>query len=451
MLGRTTAGSLDQRPALRARRHRRRRRRRHAARRRSRHHRRHRPRRPDLHDAHQRVHAEQPVHLGAGHRQGRDHRRRRAAPAAHRRALPRRTPDPTRTRPPHCTTPCPDQGGSSCPPHPCAAAGSLAAGTAAAARARRRLHVQHPRGRGHGRRATAPAAAAVTGNDEPGDDGRHRLLRPGRRPRLDGLRSPSRAVAEAAKYADVELGQAEGTNDVNLQISQIETFINDGVDAIVLLPFDGAALTEVAIKAMEAGIPSSTSTASSPSPFAARTTVLGDNYGMGVSAGTYICEQLGDNPDAVVAEIAGIDSLPLTQDRSQGFADALAACGLEVEQPRRGRLHRPGRRGGRGQPAAGGAADRRHLEPRRRPGRRRHGGHRERRPRRVLHGRRRRLGERHARPSRPTTPSSRRRSSTRRRRPPTASSWPGCWCRARRWATWSRSRCRARSSCTRPS
>ena len=52
---------------------------------------------------------------------------------------------------------------------------------------------------------------------------------------------------------------------------------------------------------------------------------------MGVSAGAYLCEQLGDDPDAVVAEIAGIDSLPLTQDRSQGFADALAECGLDVD------------------------------------------------------------------------------------------------------------------------
>jgi ribose transport system substrate-binding protein len=52
---------------------------------------------------------------------------------------------------------------------------------------------------------------------------------------------------------------------------------------------------------------------------------------MGVSAGEYICEQIGDNPDAVVAEIAGIDSLPLTQDRSQGFADALAECGQDVD------------------------------------------------------------------------------------------------------------------------
>ena len=138
------------------------------------------------------------------------------------------------------------------------------------------------------------------------------------------------AQAEAAKYPDVELVIAEGTNDVNLQISQIETFINDKVDAIVMLPFDGAALTDVAIKAMEAGIPVINVDREFSSPFAARSTVLGDNYGMGVSAGTYMCEQFGDNPDAVIAEIAGIDSLPLTQDRSKGFADALADCGLKV-------------------------------------------------------------------------------------------------------------------------
>jgi ribose transport system substrate-binding protein len=139
------------------------------------------------------------------------------------------------------------------------------------------------------------------------------------------------ARAEAENYEDVELVVAEGTNDVSTQISQVETFINDGVDAIVLLPFDGAALTPVALQAMEAGIPVINVDREFNSPFAARATILGDNYGMGVSAGTYICEQLGDQPDAVVAEIAGIDSLPLTQDRSQGFADALSECGLNVD------------------------------------------------------------------------------------------------------------------------
>ena len=138
------------------------------------------------------------------------------------------------------------------------------------------------------------------------------------------------AKAEAGKYSDVELRVVEGTNDVNLQISQVETFINDKVDAIVLLPFDGAALTPVALKAMKAGITVINVDRQFDSPFAARSTVLGDNHGMGVSAGTYICEKLKGKTDAVVAEIAGIDSLPLTQDRSKGFAEALAACGLKV-------------------------------------------------------------------------------------------------------------------------
>jgi ribose transport system substrate-binding protein len=133
------------------------------------------------------------------------------------------------------------------------------------------------------------------------------------------------------EYPDIDLQIAEGTNDVNLQISQVETFINDGVDAIVLLPFDGAAMTPIALEAMEAGIVVINVDREFDDPNAARVTVLGDNYGMGVSAGQFVCEQAGGNEDAIVAEIAGIDSLPLTQDRSQGFEDALAECGLDVD------------------------------------------------------------------------------------------------------------------------
>src|SRR5688572_1245521 len=140
----------------------------------------------------------------------------------------------------------------------------------------------------------------------------------------------SGAQAAADSFGDVDLQVAEGTNDPIAQIAAVESFVNQGVDAIVLLPTDGAALTEAAIEAMEAGIPVINVDRVFTSPFAARATILGDNYGMGVSAGTYICNELSDNADAVVAEIAGIDSLELTQDRSQGFADALEDCGLEV-------------------------------------------------------------------------------------------------------------------------
>jgi ribose transport system substrate-binding protein len=139
------------------------------------------------------------------------------------------------------------------------------------------------------------------------------------------------ARAYADEHPDIELRVAEGTNDVNLQISQVETFINDHVDAIVLLPFDGAALTPIALDAMAAGIPVINVDREFDDPNASRVTILGDNYGMGVSAGQYICAELADSPDAIVAEIAGIDSLPLTQDRSRGFADALAECGLDVD------------------------------------------------------------------------------------------------------------------------
>jgi ribose transport system substrate-binding protein len=174
--------------------------------------------------------------------------------------------------------------------------------------------------------------AAASGNDEPGETV------------TIGFSGPladhgwlaavnSSAIAEAESYEDIELRTAEATNDASLQISQIETFINEGVDAIVLLPTDGAQLTEIATRAMEEGIIVVNVDREFSSPFAARTTILGDNYGMGVSAGTYACQLIEENSiaDPVIAEIAGIDSLPLTQDRSQGFEDALSVCGETVD------------------------------------------------------------------------------------------------------------------------
>ncbi|MTD13897.1 substrate-binding domain-containing protein [Nakamurella sp. YIM 132087] len=141
---------------------------------------------------------------------------------------------------------------------------------------------------------------------------------------------------QARKFADsmtdIEANFVEGTNDVNQQISQVETLINAGVDAIVLLPFDGAQMTEVARKAMDAGIEVVNVDRVFSSPFSYRTYIGGDNYGMGVSAGTFIGQQLKDNgvTDPVIAEIQGIASLPLTVDRSKGFADALNTFGFSV-------------------------------------------------------------------------------------------------------------------------
>jgi ABC-type sugar transport system substrate-binding protein len=174
--------------------------------------------------------------------------------------------------------------------------------------------------------------AAVSNNDEPGETVTIGFSGPEADHGWLAAINDS-AEAEAAEYEDIELRQAEGTNDPSQQIAQVETFINEGVDAIVLLPTDGDALTDVAIRAMEAGIPVVNVDREFSSPFASRTTILGDNYGMGVSAGTYACQLVEENDisDPVIAEIQGIASLPLTQDRSQGFADALEVCGESVD------------------------------------------------------------------------------------------------------------------------
>jgi ribose transport system substrate-binding protein len=83
---------------------------------------------------------------------------------------------------------------------------------------------------------------------------------------------------------------------------------------------------------MNAGIPVINLDRIFDSPLAYRTWIGGDNYGMGVSAGHYIGRRLRDagvaNP--IIGEIAGIDNLPLTQERSKGFADALATYGFSV-------------------------------------------------------------------------------------------------------------------------
>lgn len=140
------------------------------------------------------------------------------------------------------------------------------------------------------------------------------------------------AKKQAATFPDVTLNAVESTNDLNQQIASVETLINQKVDVIAILPNDGKALTQVALKAMNAGIPVVNIDRIFDSPLAYRTFIAGDNYGMGVAAGHYIGERLkaDGKTNPVIAEIPGIDSLPLTQDRSRGFRDGLKDFGFKV-------------------------------------------------------------------------------------------------------------------------
>lgn len=131
------------------------------------------------------------------------------------------------------------------------------------------------------------------------------------------------AKSRAERYEDVTLEITEGSNDTAQQIGQIETLINKKVDVLVVLPADGKALTQVGLKAMRAGIPVVNLDRIFNSPQAYRCWIGGDNYGMGLNAGHYIGEQLKDKGEARVIELAGLDNLELTKQRTKGFDDAL--------------------------------------------------------------------------------------------------------------------------------
>ncbi|MGC5052797.1 substrate-binding domain-containing protein [Micromonospora sp. DT48] len=144
------------------------------------------------------------------------------------------------------------------------------------------------------------------------------------------------AKAQAAAYSDVEFKTVEAGADAAAQRAALSTLISQKPDVIVLLPHDGKELNSFGLEAMQAGIPVVNLDRAFPDAKAYRLQIKGDNYGMGVSAATFIAEQLKakgvSNP--VIAEIAGIDSLELTQERTQGFNDTLAQHGFKVTNRR---------------------------------------------------------------------------------------------------------------------
>ena len=128
------------------------------------------------------------------------------------------------------------------------------------------------------------------------------------------------AQAAADQYDDVDFELLEAA-DADSQAQQIEQVISDKPDALVVLPQDGEALTPVAQKAEAAGIPVINVDRLFSEPDAATSTILGDNYQIGVLAADYIAEELGCEGNVV--EIQGLAGISVTEDRSQGFTDEL--------------------------------------------------------------------------------------------------------------------------------
>jgi ribose transport system substrate-binding protein len=148
------------------------------------------------------------------------------------------------------------------------------------------------------------------------------------------------AKAQAGTYSDVEFKTVEAGADAAAQRAALQTLVSQKPDVIVLLPHDGKELNAFGLEAMQAGIPVVNLDRAFPDAKAYRLQIKGDNYGMGVSAAAYIVAQMKTKGVSapVIGEIAGMDELELTQERSKGFADTLAQAGFRVANRRAARF-----------------------------------------------------------------------------------------------------------------
>lgn len=140
------------------------------------------------------------------------------------------------------------------------------------------------------------------------------------------------AKKQAASYPDVTFVVLEAAADAPSQIAAVQTAIADKPDALIIFPQDGNQLTGIGKAATQAGIPVINLDRQFNDRSAYRLFLAGDNYKVGFNAGTYIGQKLKGKSDAIIGEITGIQTLTLTQERSQGFKDALANYGLKVSR-----------------------------------------------------------------------------------------------------------------------
>jgi len=141
------------------------------------------------------------------------------------------------------------------------------------------------------------------------------------------------AKDEAKKHPEMELLIADGQNDNNKQISDIETFITKGVDLLIVSPREAEPLTPVVRKAFQKGIP----------VVLLDRGIVGDTYTtfigasnreIGEAAGRFIRERLRGKGNIV--EIEGIQGATPTIDRREGMHAAIKGSpGIKViiDQP----------------------------------------------------------------------------------------------------------------------
>ncbi|RYG39556.1 hypothetical protein EON81_00555 [bacterium] len=135
-------------------------------------------------------------------------------------------------------------------------------------------------------------------------------------------------LAEAAKaHPELKIVFKDAQNDSLKQRGQVEEFVQDKVDLIIISPKESQPLTDPVAKAMDAGIP----------VIVLDRSVLGDKYTtfigadnkkIGLALGKWLVERT--NGTGNVVELKGLMTSPPAQDRHQGFMDGIKGSSLNV-------------------------------------------------------------------------------------------------------------------------
>ena len=122
---------------------------------------------------------------------------------------------------------------------------------------------------------------------------------------------------EIAKYPDSRLLIQDAQQDNARQIAQIENFVLQGVDVLIVAPNEAAPLTPAVRRAREAGIKVVCLERNLLEPVY-DVFVGADNVAIGEMAGQYVAEQLEGVENPVVVEMKGLLGTKPQEERSEG-------------------------------------------------------------------------------------------------------------------------------------
>jgi ribose transport system substrate-binding protein len=132
----------------------------------------------------------------------------------------------------------------------------------------------------------------------------------------------NRMIETAKKHPEITLAVSVGQDDTQQQVADVESFLSQGIDLLIISPKEAAPLTDIVKKVYQSGIP----------VIVLDRKILGDtftcfigadNFLIGKEAGKCIVDLLGGKGNIV--ELKGNMSSTPGQDRHKGFREAIKA------------------------------------------------------------------------------------------------------------------------------